>query len=68
VARRTGLYSGVVPHVVTQPESVEQFIKLSGSLAKDLHLAASGDRIIVLAGHPIGTAGGTKGLIIEQIP
>jgi hypothetical protein len=33
-----------------------------------LHLAASGDHIIVLAGNPVGAAGGTKALIVEQIP
>lgn len=67
VARRACLYYGVVPRVVEQPESVEQLIKQSDSIAKDLHLATSGDHIIVLAGHPIGTAGGTKVLIVEEI-
>jgi pyruvate kinase len=67
VARRACLYYGVVPRVVEQPESVEQLIKQSSSMAKDLHLATSDNRIIVLAGHPVGTVGGTKVLIVEEI-
>jgi pyruvate kinase len=53
--------------VVALPESVEKFLKQSESMAKALHLATSGDRVIVLAGHPIGAAGGTKILIVEAI-
>jgi pyruvate kinase len=68
VARRTCLYYGVMPRVVEQPASVEQLVQQSISLAQELHFAASGDHIIVLAGHPIGAAGGTKILIVEQIP
>ena len=44
-----------------------QFLEQSESMAKALHLATSGDSIIVLAGHPIGAAGGTKILIVEEI-
>ena len=68
VARRTCLYYGVMPRVVEQPARVEQLVQQSTSLAQELHLAASGDHIIVLCGHPIGAAGGTKILIVEQIP
>jgi pyruvate kinase len=67
VTRRACLYYGVVPRVVDLPESVEQFLKQSESMAKALHLASSGDRVIVLAGHPIGATGGTKMLIVEEI-
>ena len=68
VARRSCLYYGVVPRVIEQPESVEQLVEQSVSIAQELHLADSGDHIIVLAGHPVGAAGGTKALIIEQVP
>lgn len=68
VTRRACLYYGVVPRIVDLPESVEKFLNRSESMAKALHLATSGDRVIVLAGHPIGAAGGTKILIVEEIP
>ena len=68
VARRTCLYYGVIPRVVEQPASVEQLVQQSVSLAQALNLAVSGDHIIVLAGNPVGAAGGTKVLIVEQIP
>ena len=67
VTRRACLYYGVVPRVVELPESVETFLEQSESMAKALHLATSGDRVIVLAGHPIGATGGTKMLIVEEI-
>lgn len=67
VTRRACLYYGVVPRMVELPESVETFLKQCESMAKALHFATSGDRIIVLAGHPIGAAGGTKILIVEEI-
>jgi pyruvate kinase len=67
VTRRACLYYGVVPRVVDLPESVEKFLKQSESTAKALHLVSSGDRVIVLAGHPIGATGGTKMLIVEEI-
>ena len=68
VARRAGLYYGVVPRVIEQPASIEQLIEQSIGLTQELHLAGSGDHIIVLAGNPVGAAGGTKALIVEQIP
>ncbi|MGQ4807039.1 Pyruvate kinase [Candidatus Entotheonellaceae bacterium PAL068K] len=67
VARRTCLYYGVVPYVVDLPESPELLLRQSARVLQDLHLATSGDRIIVLGGHPVGAEGGTKILILEEI-
>jgi len=46
---------------------VEQLRKQAVAAAKDLGLAAPGDRIILLVGHPLGTPGSTKGLIVEDV-
>ena len=67
VARRACLYYGVVPQVVDLPAGIETLLKQINSIAKDLQLAVSGDRIVVLTGHPVGTAGGTHGLIVEEV-
>jgi pyruvate kinase len=67
VIRQACLYYGVVPRLLDLPASVESFLKQSESMAKSLHLATSGDRVIVLAAHPIGAAGGSKILIVEEI-
>jgi pyruvate kinase len=67
VARGACLYYGVVPRVVERPVSVEQLLKQSNSIAKDLQLAAPGDRIVVLTGHPVGETGGTRALIVEEV-
>jgi pyruvate kinase len=67
VIRQACLYYGVVPRLLDLPASVESFLKQSESMAKSLHLATSGDRVIVLAAHPIGAAGGSRILIVEEI-
>jgi pyruvate kinase len=67
VARRACLYYGVVPKVIEFPDDVESLLNEMGAVAKQLRLASAGDRIIVLAGRPIRTAGGTRGLIVEEV-
>ena len=67
VVRQACLYYGVVPRFLKLPESVETFLKQSASMAKALELASPGDRVIVLAGHPIGSAGGTKLMMVEEM-
>ena len=67
VARRASLCYGVVPRIVEFPSDILSLLDQINSLAKELGLAASGDRIAVLTGHPVGTAGGTRGLIIEDV-
>lgn len=67
VARRACLYYGVVPQVVEPPTDLEALLKRVNSVAKHLQLAASGDRIVVLTGHPVGAAGGARALIVEDV-
>jgi pyruvate kinase len=67
VARRACLYYGVVPRVIGFPTDVRPLLNEICAVAKQLQLASAGDRIIVLTGHPVGTAGGTRGLIVEEV-
>ncbi|MHC4063177.1 MAG: pyruvate kinase [Planctomycetota bacterium] len=67
VVRRACLYYGVVPHLVDLPSDVQGLLAAIQDAVKGLRLAATGDRIIVLTGHPVGTAGGTRALIVEEI-
>ncbi len=65
--RRTCLYYGVIPHLGGQPSDFEGLLSESRRIVKELGLAESSDRIIVLGGHPIGMPGSTNGLIVEKI-
>jgi len=67
IARRTCLYYGVVPQVIEMPADVQLLLKQINTLTQDLHLAKKGDRIIALTGHPVGTAGGTRAFIINDV-
>ncbi len=67
VARRACLYYGVVPRVAEVPAGVEPLLKQINAIAKDLQLATAGDRIVVLTGHPVGAAGGTRAFIVEDV-
>ena len=67
VARRACLYYGVVPQVAELPADVESLLKQINTIAKDLQLATAGDRIVVLTGHPVGAAGGTRAFIVEDV-
>jgi pyruvate kinase len=67
VARRACLYYGVVPRVIEFPADVESLLGEMCAVAKQLRLASAGDRIIALTRHPIGTARGTLGLLVEEV-
>ena len=67
IARRACLYYGVVPQVAEVPAGVEPLLKQVNAIAKDLQLVTAGDRIVVLTGHPVGAAGGTRALIVQDV-
>ena len=65
--QRCNLYYGVVPRQIEPPDSVDSLLNQAAQMAKDLGMAARGDRIIVLAGHTLDTEEGANGLIIERV-
>jgi pyruvate kinase len=65
--RRCCLYYGVVPRLVEAPQHTSQLLELAKGHCRDLGLAQPGERIIVVAGHPIGVRDQTNGLIIEMV-
>ncbi len=67
VARRACLYYGVVPRIIEPVVDVESLLNHVKTVAQNLQLAESGDRIATLTGHPVGTAGGTRSLIVEEV-
>ncbi len=66
--RRCCLYHGVQPHATTLPRDTIAGVQQAVQVCSELRLAQSGERIIVLAGHPIDVAGTTNGLMIMEVP
>lgn len=65
--RRCCLYFGVVPRHVEKLQDTRHLLNLSTSTCKQLGLAKLGDRILVMAGHPIGVRDHTNGLIVDLV-
>jgi pyruvate kinase len=66
--RRMCLYYGVISRRADAPEHTRDVLTLVEDFARQLHLADSGDRVIVVSGRPIGTAGATNTLVVHTIP
>lgn len=68
VARRLGLVWGLEPRVASQPRGVAAMTDEAAHLAADLGLAASGARILIIAGPPMGAPGAANLLRITHAP
>ena len=61
------LHWGVYPYQIGEVSSVEELFSAGAKLAKELGLAKAGDLIVITGGIPIGVAGSTNLLKVEQI-
>jgi len=67
VCGRLLLRWGVHPFQIAEPSSVDELFATGAGLAKDLGLAKSGDLVVITGGIPIGVAGTTNLLKVEQV-
>jgi pyruvate kinase len=67
VSRRLLLYWGVRGVKITEPSSLIELFATAARYCKELGLAKAGDLIVITGGIPIGTAGTTNLLKVEQI-
>jgi pyruvate kinase len=67
VLRRTALYSGVIPLLVSPGKDTDQMVANATSAARDEGLVRSGDRVVVVAGVPVGLAGQTNLIKVETV-
>ena len=58
---------GVQPYVVDKPSDTDEMFALAAKKAVELGFAKSGDKIIVVAGVPMGTPGATNLMRVETI-
>jgi pyruvate kinase len=67
VLRRTALYSGVVPLLVRQGRDTDDMIELASAAALESGMVKPKDRVVVVAGVPVGRTGQTNLLKVETV-
>jgi pyruvate kinase len=67
VLRRAALYSGVIPLEVAIGEDTDDMIEKAVQAALEKGIVREGDRVIFIAGVPVGKPGQTNMLIVETI-
>jgi pyruvate kinase len=67
VLRRTALYAGVIPMQVSPGRDTDEMIANATAAAVHSGLVRSGDRVVVVAGVPVGRPGQTNLLKVETI-
>jgi len=67
VLRRTALYSGVIPLLVSPGRDTDQMFSNATKAALESGLVKPGDRVVVVAGVPVGRPGQTNLLKVETV-
>lgn len=67
VRRQLNLSWGVVPFVLPQCEMVEELVDRSVGYLKNRKMVKDGDRLIVVAGEPVGISGGANLIEIRSV-
>jgi pyruvate kinase len=67
VLRKTALYSGVIPLLVSPGKDTDQMVENATHAARESGLVRTGDRVVVVAGVPVGLAGQTNLLKVETV-
>jgi pyruvate kinase len=67
VLRKTALYAGVIPLLVSPGADTDQMVENATQAALRSGLVRTGDRVVVVAGVPVGRAGQTNLLKVEVV-
>ncbi len=67
VLRRTALYSGVVPLLVSPGRDTDDMVANATAAALRSGFVREGDRVVIVAGVPVGRAGQTNLLKVETV-
>jgi pyruvate kinase len=68
VARKLGLVWGLEPRVASQPRGIAAMTDEAAHLAAELGLAGPGERVLIIAGPPMGAPGAANLLRIAHAP
>jgi pyruvate kinase len=67
VLRRTALYSGVIPLLVLPGADTDTMIENATEAARQSDMVKSGDRVVIVAGVPVGRPGQTNLMKVETV-
>ena len=67
VLRKTALYWGVIPLLVSPGKDTDQMVANATEAARESDLVRTGDTVVVVAGVPVGLAGQTNLLKVETV-
>jgi len=67
VQRQLNLSWGVIPFVLPSCKSIEELVERSVSYVKEKKLAKSGDKMIIIAGEPVGQAGNVNLVEVREV-
>jgi pyruvate kinase len=67
VLRRTALYSGVIPLLVSPGRDTDEMVANATEAVRQSGLVRPGDRVVVVAGVPVGRPGQTNLLKVETV-
>ena len=67
VLRKTALYWGVIPLLVSPGKDTDQMVANATEAARESDLVRVGDTVVVVAGVPVGLAGQTNLLKVETV-
>ena len=67
VLRRTALYSGVMPLLTSPGRDTDEMVRNATQAALEAGLVRPGDRVVIVAGVPVGRPGQTNLLKVETV-
>jgi pyruvate kinase len=67
VLRRTALYAGVIPLLVSPGRDTDEMVANATEAVRQSGLVRAGDRVVVVAGVPVGRPGQTNLLKVETV-
>ncbi len=65
--RRMSLHYGVIPQEMSPPQGMQDLVESVDQLVRDRKFAASGERIVIVAGAALGTPGTLSGIVIHTV-
>jgi pyruvate kinase len=67
VLRKTALYAGVIPLLVSPGKDTDEMVANATDAAVRSGIVRAGDRVVVVAGVPVGRPGQTNLLKVEVV-
>lgn len=65
--RQMCLDYGVLPYCLPIPPTVDEFVKIADELLVSRQLAKSGDKVVLVAGQPLGRPGKTNTIVVHVV-